>query len=144
MRLLFIRHGEPDYEKDSLTEKGFREAEHLADYLKDVRIDRCYVSPLGRAKDTAAPTLSKKQMQAVECDWLQEFPAKVIRPDKGYPINCWDFLPQNMLMSQRNLTRFWRGMAMSGRGTFTASAARTGIRSRFFVISRWSASCLGI
>ena len=95
MRLLFIRHGEPDYEKDSLTEKGFREAEHLADYLKDVRIDRCYVSPLGRAKDTAAPTLSKKQMQAVECDWLQEFPAKVIRPDKGYPINCWDFLPQD-------------------------------------------------
>ena len=33
MRLLFIRHGEPDYEKDSLTEKGFREAGYLAEYL---------------------------------------------------------------------------------------------------------------
>ena len=54
MRLLFIRHGEPDYEKDSLTEKGFREAEYLAEYLADVKIDACYVSPLGRAKDTAA------------------------------------------------------------------------------------------
>ena len=53
---LFIRHGEPDYEKDSLTEKGFREAEYLAEYLADVKIDACYVSPLGRAKDTAAPT----------------------------------------------------------------------------------------
>ena len=60
MRLLFIRHGEPDYEKDYLTEKGFREAEYLAEYLADVKIDACYVSPLGRAKDTAAPTLLKK------------------------------------------------------------------------------------
>lgn len=60
MRLLFIRHGEPDYEKDSLTEKGFREAEYLAEYLAGEKIDTCYVSPLGRAKDTAAPTLKKK------------------------------------------------------------------------------------
>lgn len=95
MRLLFIRHGEPDYEKDSLTEKGFREAEYLAEYLADVKIDACYVSPLGRAKDTAAPTLLKKQMTGVECQWLEEFPAKVVRPDKGFPINCWDFLPQD-------------------------------------------------
>lgn len=95
MRLLFIRHGEPDYEKDSLTEKGFREAEILSEMLKDVRIDHCYVSPLGRAKDTARPTLEKKNMEALECEWLKEFPAKVMRPDKGYPINCWDFLPQD-------------------------------------------------
>lgn len=53
MRLLFIRHGEPDYEKDSLTPKGFREAEYLAEYLAGEKIDYCYVSPLGRAKDTA-------------------------------------------------------------------------------------------
>ena len=95
MRLLLIRHGEPDYEHDSLTKKGFKEAEYLAEYLADVKIDECYVSPLGRAKATAAPTLEKKQMTAVECSWLQEFPAKIIRPDKGYPINCWDFLPQD-------------------------------------------------
>lgn len=95
MRLLFIRHGEPDYEKDSLTEKGFREAEYLAEYLADVSIDRCYASPLGRAKDTAAPTLKRKGMQALTCEWLREFAGKVVRPDKGYPINCWDFLPQD-------------------------------------------------
>ena len=95
MRLLFIRHGEPDYEKDSLTEKGFREAEYLAEYLAGVTIDHCFVSPLGRAKDTAAPTLAKKGMQALQCEWLREFEGKVIRPDKGYAINCWDFLPQD-------------------------------------------------
>lgn len=26
MRIVFVRHGEPDYSKDSLTEKGWREA----------------------------------------------------------------------------------------------------------------------
>ncbi len=95
MRLLLIRHGEPDYEKDSLTEKGFLEAEYLAEYLEGEKIDKIYVSPLGRAKDTAAPTLKRKHMQAEECGWLREFPAQVIRPDKGHKINCWDFLPQD-------------------------------------------------
>ena len=64
MRLLFIRHGEPDYERDSLTKKGFKEAEYLAEYLAGEKIDKCFVSPLGRAKATAAPTLEKKQMTA--------------------------------------------------------------------------------
>lgn len=95
MRLLIIRHGEPDYEKDSLTPKGWREAAYLAEMLANERIDKCYVSPLGRAKDTASLTLEKTGMQAEECAWLQEFPAEVIRPDKGYPINSWDFLPQD-------------------------------------------------
>ena len=31
MRILIVRHGDPDYEKDSLTPKGFREAELLAE-----------------------------------------------------------------------------------------------------------------
>ena len=30
MRLIFIRHGDPDYVHDTLTEKGKREAELLA------------------------------------------------------------------------------------------------------------------
>ncbi len=30
MRLIFIRHAEPDYEHNTLTKKGFREAEILS------------------------------------------------------------------------------------------------------------------
>lgn len=33
MRLVIIRHGDPDYTIDSLTEKGWREAEYLSDLL---------------------------------------------------------------------------------------------------------------
>ena len=39
MRLLIVRHGDPDYEKDTLTEKGHREASLLAKKLKDEKID---------------------------------------------------------------------------------------------------------
>ena len=33
MKLLFVRHGDPDYEHDSLTDKGVREADLLAPRL---------------------------------------------------------------------------------------------------------------
>ncbi len=58
MRIIFVRHAEPDYEKDSLTENGRKEAEALAVRTKNwTDIDRFYCSPLGRAVETAAPTL---------------------------------------------------------------------------------------
>ena len=96
MRILLIRHGEPDYAADALTEKGKREAALLAERLADMNITECYVSPLGRAKDTAAPFLEKTGRTAQELDWLREFPVKVVRPDrpKGGAV-AWDWLPQD-------------------------------------------------
>lgn len=59
MKLLIVRHGDPDYTIDSLTEKGWREARYLAQKLSKLEIKDFYVSPLGRAKDTASCTLKK-------------------------------------------------------------------------------------
>ena len=64
MKLLIIRHGDPNYEIDSLTEKGWMEAELLSRKLEKMKIDYCYVSPLGRAKDTAKATLQKTGLTA--------------------------------------------------------------------------------
>ncbi len=77
MELIFVRHGDPDYSIDSLTERGWKEAESLVDRFKDMDIKAFYVSPLGRAKDTASFTLKAMNREAVVCDWLQEFPAIV-------------------------------------------------------------------
>ena len=33
MKLMIIRHGDPDYVHDSLTEKGWREAELLSEWI---------------------------------------------------------------------------------------------------------------
>ncbi len=73
MRILIIRHAEPDYEHDSLTEKGILEAKALAEYAENLKIDDCYVSPLGRAQKTASYTCEKLGKSAETKEWLQEF-----------------------------------------------------------------------
>lgn len=76
MRLLIIRHGDPDYDHDTLTERGWKEAELLAKRLAPMDIKDIYVSILGRARDTASCTLKAMNRTATaECDWMQEFPA---------------------------------------------------------------------
>lgn len=77
MRILWIRHGDPDYEKDSLTEKGFREAGLLASRIRELRPGEIFVSPLGRAQATAACSLRELGQTAVTLPWLEEFPARV-------------------------------------------------------------------
>ena len=62
MKLLIIRHAEPDYAHDSLTEKGFREAELLSEKLAQSSITDLYCSPMGRAQRTAKPTAEQSQL----------------------------------------------------------------------------------
>lgn len=91
MKIVIIRHGEPDYVHDSLTEKGFREAELLAERISKLDVKDFYCSPLGRAKATAAPTLKLTGRTATELDWLHEFKGKV---REGIKVtNCWDRMP---------------------------------------------------
>lgn len=90
MRLLFIRHGDPDYANDTLTEKGRREAALLAERAADLGLGSCYVSPLGRAQDTAAYSMDKLGLTARTLEWLKEFPAQIDlneRPEfrRAYP-----------------------------------------------------------
>lgn len=77
MRILMIRHGDPDYEQDTLTEKGHREAKLLAKRICAMHPGNCYVSPLGRAQATAAYSLERLNTTAPTLQWLQEFPAQV-------------------------------------------------------------------
>ncbi len=77
MRIFIIRHGDPYYPTDSLTNKGSREAALLAERLMTLGITHVCVSPLGRAKLTAAPFLKKSGLVPVEYDWLREFPASL-------------------------------------------------------------------
>lgn len=93
MKLLIIRHGDPDYTIDSLTEKGRREAELLSIRLSKMKIDKFYISPLGRAQDTARYTLDKMGCEAEVMPWLREFHAPVIDELTGEERIPWDMLP---------------------------------------------------
>ena len=95
MKLLIIRHGDPDYAKDSLTEKGKREAELLSERISRMDIKEFYVSPLGRARDTANVTLAKMNRTAEVLPWLREFHAPVYDENLGRDRIPWDFLPED-------------------------------------------------
>ena len=102
MKLLIVRHGDPDYSIDSLTEKGWREAELLSKKLSKLDIKDFYVSTMGRAKDTASCTLKKMNRTATECDWLREFDVLIHRPDvPDRKICAWDWLPQDRTQDER-------------------------------------------
>lgn len=93
MKLLFIRHGDPDYEHDCVTEKGKREIQLLAEKLKEMQIDDVYISPLGRARETASATLSQIKKEGIICSWLREFDALVTMPGTQEKHLSFDFTP---------------------------------------------------
>ena len=102
MKLLIVRHGDPDYAKDSLTEKGWREARYLSERLIKMGIDDFYVSPLGRARATASFTLDRLGQTAEVKDWLQEFPARIEEPSRpGEQKIAWDWLPEDWTKEER-------------------------------------------
>ena len=102
MKLIIVRHAEPDYEHDTLTEKGWREAEMLSERLIQTPAEYYYVSPLGRARDTASCTLRKLGREAVECDWLREFTGRVHKPNiPDEESIAWDWLPQDWTQDAR-------------------------------------------
>ncbi len=94
MKLLIVRHADPDYSIDSLTPVGWEEARLLADRLSRLDVKAFYVSPMGRARDTASLTLEKMGRTAQECTWLREFSTKVQRPEDSGSNCTWDWLPQ--------------------------------------------------
>ncbi len=93
MKLIFIRHAEPDYENNTLTEKGFREAEILSERTKNWDVTKVYSSPLERARFTAAPSLKKWGKEADVREWLQEFTIPWVTDDIDKARIVWDFLP---------------------------------------------------
>lgn len=95
MRIIFIRHGDPDYENDTLTEKGVREAILLSKRVaKWDNITEFYCSPLGRAQKTASYSLEKINRTAVTYEWMKEFSYYIDDPITGRHGVPWDFMPE--------------------------------------------------
>ena len=95
MRILIIRHGDPDYENDTLTPKGWREADLLAQKLVKEKIDYIYTSPLGRAKNTCLCTAKAmgREHEVVVKDFLREFTHDIVLPTGETQDISWDLLP---------------------------------------------------
>lgn len=94
MKLLIVRHGDPDYSIDSLTPTGWKEAELLSHRLEKLDVKAFYVSPLGRAQDTANVTLRKLGRTAETLPWAKEFGPTIVKPGHDQPDCLWDWLPE--------------------------------------------------
>lgn len=72
MLFIYIRHGEPIYDPDSLTELGKKQAEHVAKYLSIKGIDHIYSSTSNRAIQTALPTTKLLNKDIIYLDFANE------------------------------------------------------------------------
>lgn len=116
MHLIFIRHGDPDYKNNTLTEKGKREADLLARRVENWRIDDLYLSPYGRAQDTAKPFLSKVKVIPETLPWLKEFDCRITDPKTKQERGCWDWLPMDFYGEKKFFDRgdWLKSKAMKG------------------------------
>ena len=97
MEVLLIRHGDPDYQRDTITEIGHREAKMLAISLSAKPLSTIYVSPLGRAKDTMRYTADIMKIDFTTLEWLREVRAPAV---DGYA--AWE-LPGTYILSESKL-----------------------------------------
>ena len=85
MRILIIRHAEPDYKNNTLTE-----------YLKDEKIDKIFVSCLPRAIYTADGITRYNNTKTYEvCDWLREMDPRIDLPYDTQRLS-WDLAPTSL------------------------------------------------
>ncbi len=67
-----MRHGDPNYAEDCLTERGKREAAALAEYAPCLGLTHIYASPMGRAQQTAQATADVLSLPITTLDWAKE------------------------------------------------------------------------
>lgn len=86
MRMIFVRHGEPDYTHDCLTETGRRQAAAVAERLAEEGITEIYSSPNGRAKETASYTAEKLGLPVTVLPYMHEISwGGADIPENGHP-----------------------------------------------------------
>ena len=72
MRLIFVRHGEPDYINDTLTPNGIQQAQSTSKRLAGESISEVYSSPMGRAMKTASYTADMLGLEVQTLDFMHE------------------------------------------------------------------------
>lgn len=72
MIFYYVRHGEPIYNPNSLTEYGVEQADALAKRFALYGLDEVYSSPSIRAIQTAQPTCRLLNKEPIMLDWTDE------------------------------------------------------------------------
>ena len=71
MIFYYVRHGDPIYDPDSLTDLGHKQAAALAKRFALYGLDEVYSSPSTRAMQTAQPTCEALGLTMKICNWAE-------------------------------------------------------------------------
>ena len=72
MLLYIVRHGDPIYVTDTLTDRGRLQAEAVGERLCAAGINRIFSSPMGRARETAEPACRMLGLEMEIEEWSHE------------------------------------------------------------------------
>ncbi len=96
MRIIFVRHGHPNYQLDCLTELGKLQAQSVGMRLKDEPISRLYSSSSGRAVETGEYIAREHKLEIEQLDFMREISWRgrdgIELPHNGHPWNLSDSL----------------------------------------------------
>ena len=96
MRIIFVRHGEPNYELDCLTEEGRKQAAAAAERLAGEGISEIYASSCGRAAETASYTARRLNLPVTTLDYMHEISwGGENVPEEGHPWTLGDRMLEN-------------------------------------------------
>jgi len=108
MKILFVRHGHPNYEKDCLTELGHTQAEAAAQRLREWGITEIHASSCGRAVETAQHTAAYLGLSVTAHDFMREIEWGSLDgtelPLEGHP---WDTFEDMILRGQPIMDPDW-------------------------------------
>ena len=108
MRIIFVRHGHPNYVNDCLTELGRKHAAAVAERLKDEGISEIYSSTCGRAYETAGYVAEKYGLPIVKCEFMREISWGSVDnepiPFDGHP---WSAVDDMVAKGERLLNPNW-------------------------------------
>ena len=103
MYLFFVRHGQPDYDRDAITEYGKAEAQALSGRFALLGLDKIYSSTMGRAMMTADFTAKELGLPVNGVDFAREDLAIkdfAVKTDDG--IYRWCFLVKKIISEFRS------------------------------------------
>jgi len=89
LRLYIVRHAEPAYPDDALTERGHEQARALERRLAAAGLDRVYSSPLLRACETARYTAERLGLALEIEPWTRELEDWWVRGGDGAEVPVW-------------------------------------------------------
>lgn len=72
MKIYYIRHGDPIYNPDSLTEKGIEQAIKTAKFFDSIKLDKIFASTSNRAFLTANETAVRQNKDVIRLSFADE------------------------------------------------------------------------